>query len=195
MSDRARLLLARLTPSGPDPTRPVGTGGPTFTPADVAAALGFVTYRGPGGERIPDRVAQALLLYLWAGHDGPRDRERTLLLLALEATGWLEPAWKPRAPGQLRRLVGVALDERTGARVCRTCAGEGSVLVRGAPVECEACGGRGFHPWGTRTLASRFGTDRNTWRTYWGGRYARVAQMMAAVEERGLRQVARALAR
>jgi hypothetical protein len=193
MADRTRLALARLTPRAPDPRAPVGGGAPAWSPADIAAALGFVTRAGPEGARLPDRPAQGLLLYLWAGHDTDRERETLLLHLAGEATLWLPPGWKPERPGQLRRLIGITLDERRAGRVCRHCAGAGEVLAEGARTPCPACAGLGWRPWGARLLAERFGVTRHAWQARWAGPYARMAQMLEAVEGRGLAAVGRAM--
>ena len=193
MSDRTRAALARLTPRGLDPRAPVGRGAPALTAAEIAAAIGLVTRAGPDGVRLPDAPAQHLLLYLWGGHDTDRDRELLLLHLAGEATKWLPWGWKPATPGELRQLLEVAVAERRDPRVCRTCAGTGEVLAGGERAPCPVCGGLGWRPWGARVLAECFGVARHTWETRWAKRYARVAQMLEAVEGRGLAAVGRAI--
>lgn len=193
MSDRTRAALARLTPRGLDPRAPVGRGAPALSAAEIAAAIGCVTRAGPDGLRLPDTPAQHLLLYLWGGHDSDRDRELLLLHLAGEATRWLPRGWKPATPGELRQLLEVAVAERRDPRVCRTCAGTGEGLEGGERATCPACGGLGWRPWGTRMLAERFGVGRHAWETRWARLYARVAQMLEAVEGRGLAAVGRAI--
>ena len=191
--DGTRLLLARLTPHGLDPRVPVARGVSPISAAEIAAAIGCVTRAGPDGTRLPDTPAQHLLLYLWGGHDSDRDREILLLHLAAEATKWLPRGWKPATPGELRQLLEVAVAERRDPRVCRTCAGTGEVLAGGARATCPACGGLGWRPWGARVLAERFGVGRHAWETRWAKLYSRVAQMLEAVEGRGLAAVGRAI--
>ena len=195
MSDWIRVVLGRLTPAGRDPRAPVGRGAPALTAADIAAALGFVTRRGPGGEPVPDRPAQRLLLYLWAGHDSLRDRETLLLHLAEEATRWLPPGGVPEAPGELRRLLEIALDERRLTRLCLRCIGTGVVPDGGRLVFCPICGGLGWRRWGAQRLAEAFGVTRHAWRERWAKPYARIVQMLEDVERRGVAAVRRALRR
>jgi hypothetical protein len=185
--ENVRRALARLAVSGKDWRDPRGGGIPELTAADIAGAVGYV-----------DGVAaQYLVLYLWAGHDTLRDRQRLCLYLAGEASRWArEEGWKDGKPGELQRLAGMALDEMADASdyVCRTCSGSGGItLPNGKPAICSACGGVGRHWRGERLNASRWGCTREVWRSRYAAVYRRMVAMLSEMESLALGQIARAL--
>jgi hypothetical protein len=193
-----------------DPLRgPSSTARDGTTSSDIAGALALIGQHrtDPGGLRVfvPDRLAQALLLYLWAGHD---DLAAELVERSAERmASYGKYAWVGRVPeSTVHRLVSVALKETRKPDPCRLCAASGwgrpvrvpvyrtdrdtgeevYLGTRMQDVTCDKCQGRGAFPWEHLRRAKAFGCKRQTWMQSHHARYGDVSDFLRNREMAGL---------
>jgi hypothetical protein len=208
--ESARRLLARLAPGAVDPLRgPSSTSPGGTTSSDIAGALALIGQHrtDPGGLRVfvPDRLAQALLLYLWAGHD---DLAAELVERAAERmASYGKYAWVGRVPeSTVHRLVWTALREARDPDPCRECAASGwgrpirvgvyrcdrdtgeevYLGTRMQDVTCDTCEGRGAFPWSPHRRAKAYRCDQWTWQKRHASRYEDVRDFLRNREMAGL---------
>ena len=186
-SERAQRLLARLAPGALDPrrVRADSSGLDRLTPADIAAAVGMLRRPGPNGASMPDRFAQALILYKWAGHDDAQTHRALVREIVVAISAWAAAErWRIRK-GRLQSLAELAIAEMISPEVCRACNGAGEVWdSSGQQVVCEACAGVGRFPWSMRRRAQVVGMHGESWRVSWDRRYRRVLGLLEEVEGR-----------
>jgi len=153
---------------------------------------------------VPDLLSQYLLLFLWLDDPAP-SCELVSWLLAEFSKIYVRHGWRPQMPGEMRRLLAVALDERMHMRPCRECRAEGWVFD---PKEARrryavavhnhvpyfACDGRGAFPWSQRRRAKAFGCPWTTWRRRYRARYEALFERLLELERRAIGRLKRHLA-
>lgn len=170
-----RVLLARCAPHGGSYS--VGTGGPEFTPAEIAHAAAHI--RHPAG--------RALALYLWADHaESWPEVQRELLIEVSKLAG--ASNWRIKKPGTLSGLIALAVNEMANPRHCPRCNGTGERAGK----ECSRCGGDGALPYTSRAMAFVSGLPHRTLRD-WRDRYAQIAGLVRDIERRAINDMRRAL--
>jgi hypothetical protein len=208
--EAAKRLLGRLAPGGVDVRQVTASTAPGgITSSDIAGALGLIGQHrtDPGGLRVfvPDRLGQALLLYMWAGHD---DLEAEILERGAERmVTYRRYAWVERVPeSTVHRLLRVALQEARKPDPCRECSATGWGPQKRAPVYrrdretgedvylgdhwvdaiCEPCDGRGAYPWTIERRVAAMGCSRTTWAGSHKPRYEDVRDFLSNREAAAL---------
>lgn len=162
-----------------------GTGGGSkknmLGPQAVSAALSGLP-EGP--------VALALVKY--AGHD---DRGSLDYLVAL-VTAYIyqlaeQEKWRCADPKTMyKRLAMQALEEiEIQPRVCRTCLGRGSAIVKKLKVVCLSCNGTGKRSPTHSERARKLGINRNGLRNRWASRLDAVKRELVRWEYEAAQQV------
>jgi hypothetical protein len=208
--EAAKRLLGRLAPGAIDMRRVSASTAPDgITPSDIAGALGLIGRHrwDPGGLRvfIPDRLGQALLLYMWAGHD---DLQAEIIERGVERMAtYGKYAWVGRVPtSTVHRLLSVALQEAREPDPCRECSATGwgpqqrvpvyrrdpetgeDVYLgeRWADVPCDPCKGRGAFAWTIERRVAAMGCSRTTWAGSHRSRYDDVQDFLSNREAAAL---------
>ena len=170
-----RVLLARCAARGGSYS--IGTGGPEFTPADVAYAVG----------RIKHPAGQALVLYLWAGHAESGRALRTELTVEVGRLA-TDRGWRITRPGTLGGLIRLAVNELRQPRHCPRCNSTGERA--GKP--CERCDGEGTLPYTERAQAFVSGLSRRALREY-AGWYDEIFHLIKGFEQDAISDMKHAL--
>lgn len=139
---------------------------------------------GPNGTSIPDRFAQALVLYKWAGHDDPKSHRSLVREIVVAISAWAaKERWRIRKR-LLQSLAELAIAETMAPKAT------GEVWDRsGQLAVCEACAGVGRFPWSIRRRARAAGMHSESWRKSWDLRYRRILGLLDKVEGRALRRL------
>lgn len=194
----ARRALAKLSRSTFGYGQGIG-GAPVHSWEDVAGAVHKLARpirdRGQIVRWVPDHLAQYLVLWLWAGQEDAYPRLESWLLAEISKLA-AEGGWKRLKPGQLRKLVQIALAEEVNREACTTCAATGWVMDPRNPrqdINCRVCFGRGGFPWPARVRARHMQVNESTWRRVWAPRYGAVQNRVETIERHALSRIARVL--
>lgn len=170
-----RVLLARCAPRGGSYS--IGTGGPEFTPADIAHAAG----------RIREPAGRALVLFLWANHAETWPAVHRELLLEVSKLVAAR-GWRINRPGTLGGLIRLAIHEMGNPRHCERCNGTGEHA--GKP--CDACDGKGDLAYSERECAVIAGMSQPNYRR-WAVRYEEIFGKIKGIERRAIKDLEHAL--
>lgn len=170
-----RVLLARCAPRGGSYS--IGTGGPEFTPADIAHAAGCI--REPAG--------RALVLYLWADQKETWPEVR-VWMMEVASKLFDKNGWHVKRPDTMGGLIRLAVHELGNPRHCPACNSTGDRA--GKP--CEPCGGTGDLANTGRMRARIAGMGWETFRR-WEERYEELFAKIKGIERRAINDLKHAL--
>lgn len=170
-----RVLLARCAPRGGSYS--IGTGGPEFTPADIAHAAGCI--REPAG--------RALVLYLWADQKETWPEVR-VWMMEVASKLFYKNGWQVKRPNTMGGLVRLAVYELGNPRHCPACNSTGDRA--GKP--CEPCEGKGSLENTDRTRALIAGMSLFNFQR-WAERYEELLAEIQDIERQAINDLKHAL--